>query len=482
MIYKTEKKENKVMEVIYSETGAEYDKRRIEFTIGELLNELLEFDFDKFNIYIKSNMDLICSKGFLNLEDFEKFRNLSDNTKFLIIYTTDIRFLLQRYRNRKYDRSKNYFQPVIKTLTFIKKAIENSLDSEDYFRFYFKFYLDILTPESLYESKHDLNILNYVFPVAYAYINSSENNGKTTIELEQLLNMAENNKDYITKLIDFVPQGNPYREIMNMIKKIYWIDELGRYRSIPIPFKKIIDEFSTHPLLQQLFLQSIYEYSTLHYDKSFAFKTLEEYLALCVLECYKNGCPICKCPECGKLFVRLTNSRRLCGNKQCITNNKRKSALQRKQSFGNTDANAVFSNLYKALCYSKSKFNEEAYINADDCLDEIKSKQISKQIVYFLKEDISSQYKKDNKLYKSRISKLADAEKELPLKTYKDWLNQIKTIYKHQYVVNAYRKSFYYNTNSKTPFIIEYFKINDDFSEIITIYKEIHLEMDNQSS
>lgn len=473
MVYKTEKQGLELYEIIYSETGAEYGMRHMKFEGGKILTELLAFDFDKFNVYIKENMSEVCKNGYLYLNDYKEFGNLSEETRFLLLYTSELRFLAHRSRLRHgYNVNHDYFVQLNTLLKYVKETVDIERDSEEYFRFYFKYYLRVLATESIYESKHDLNILNYIFPVAYAYAKEMYSG---VGELETLLSKAEENREKVSNIIEFVPEGNQYYDIMQVLKKNYWIDEQKRYRAIPIPFNKVIDEFDFCPEIQQKFISCVYEYDILNNGKVFVFKSIEEYIALAVLEYYKKGCPICKCKECNKYFVRLSNSRRLCGSKECLSKNKRHSAAQRKSSLGVNDNN-ILNAVYKALCYSSyatetPRYNLSAYVMEDEI-----SEEVSAAIVSFLDKEIYRAYRDENKKNKARIKKLSGEKREKALLVYQMWLKKIKTSYSHQKVLNSYRKSNCADITSKEHFMIDYYKIENLFDVkdgIVNIPKEI---------
>ncbi len=459
MIFKIPFGSGKKTEEIYSETGYQYNKRKLVFPMGSVLTELLNIDYSEINKWIDEHFHEF-NHFQIDFNRCEYFRSLSEEAKFLLVFCTKMRFIPSRVGMARAAKIDNYFSDVERTIHFVKKAIEEGNDNEDFLSFFFKYHLGIHQDDGLYGSKKDLNILNYFFPIVLDYVKKHESSNSLD-SLYELLLKAEEDRSKIIDLIKLVPQNTIHREMIETIHNHFWCAETGRYRFIQSKsLEAVADLFSYDENRRLQFIEIIYNYECGQSDKLYAFNWLSEYIGICTLECYKNRFPICKCLECGKYFVRTSNSRRLCGDPECTSQNKKKAASQRKSEFKIDDGN-LFSAVYKALCYSKANKtkaskDDAAYVNKDDGIDF----KLSKQIVTQLQCGLVQDYRDENKRYKEDIRReVVDRDKKLAI--YHEWLQKIKKLYSHQYVVECYRKSELADPNSNEPFAIDYYQIEN---------------------
>ena len=283
----------------------------------------------------------------------------------------------------------------------------------------------------------------------------------TSIEpLYELLLKAEEDRTRITDLVEFVPEKTVHREMIETIHDHFWCAETGRYRFIQSKsLDAVADLFSYDENRRLQFIEIIYDYECGQSDKLYAFNWLSEYIGMCTLQCYKNRFPICKCLECGKYFVRTSNSRRLCGDPECTSRNKKRAAQERKVEFYIDDAN-LFSAVYKALCYSKAK-KAKASRDVAAYIDEYGiSLELSTQIVTNLQIGLVQDYRDDNKKYKEDIRR-DEVDRDKKIAIYNEWLQKVKALYSHQYVIECYRKSELADHNSNKPFALDYYLIEN---------------------
>lgn len=464
MILKFPGSSQKKIEEIYSETGSYYNKRKITVPLGSLLTELLEIDYDNINSWVNEHFSEFDADK-IDLGACPDFQALSENVKFLLIFGSKLRFLNQRVCSQHGRKTDDYFSDIKRTISFIKSTVDCKKDSEQYFSFFFKYALNIYQPNSLYESKNDLNILNYLFPIALCCANNNLSQ-QSPEELYELLSEAECDKSRVQNIIDTIPQNTIYSEIATKIYEHFWCKETGKYRvAIPKSLDAVANIFSESEELRIKLIEMVYEYECVLLDRLFSFRWLHEYIGLCTLECYRKGYPICKCIECGKYFVRTSNSRRLCGNPTCASNNKKKAAQQRKREINISDHN-ILSAVDKALCYSKTGKttavrNNNAYINEFGITEDL-----SKLIVRNLQCELIQNYRADNKRYKKEIH-AATNNREQMLSLYNQWLSMIKKRYSHQYVIECYRASYISDECSNLPFSLDYYQISN-WEKIIT--------------
>lgn len=468
MILKIPGSTKEKIEEIYLES-IPYRNKKISFSMGSVLTELLQVDFKGINDWIQKQLGTLENNHF-NMNECESFQILSEKTKLMLLYCSELRFLRHRILKGNSHIRNNYFFALEQTISFIKKTVDEKKDNIDYFAFFFRHLLRICNPDSLYESGNDLNILNYIFPIALY----CTNHGLTKYEPEyiyELLSQAEEDKSKIQDVINCVPTNTVYREMVDTIHNYSWSPNRKGYSVVcPKNLNSIADLFIDSEELRIKFLEIIYEYKNIQSDQLYSFRQLHEYIGLCTIECYKNGFPICKCGECGKYFVRMSNSRRLCGNPECTSQNKKRAAQQRKSEFQIDDTN-VLSAVYKSLCYSKigkakSALNDFAYKDVDGITPEM-----SKKIVLKLKDGLINKYRINNKKYKNDIRK-AESERSKMLLLYYQWLDSIKSLYSHQYVVDCYKKSMLADINSKESFALDFFEI-DNWKEIKTTKYQI---------
>lgn len=465
MIYKIPSNSKEKVEVIYPDPSTHSKRREFSLPMGTVLTELMQINYKAINTWVDGNFDVFDRHRF-NMNDCEYFRSLSEVAKFLLMYCTKLRFIRTRIGTRYSLKRDCYFADVERTISFIKKAVRDGKDNEEYFDFFFKHHLRIYNSDGIYGSDKDLNILNYFFPIALSYSHSFEDSDHTE-KLYKLLSEAESDKTKVDDIIALVPENTLHREMINRIHMHLWNPETGRYRiAISRALDDLADIFSDSEDLKLKFIEIIYEYECLRSDRLYTFDRLNEYIGLCTLECYRAGYRICRCPECGKFFVRTSNSRRLCGDPVCASQNKRKAAQQRKHELHIDDQN-VFSAVYKSLCYSKigkakPAQNPNAYV-----IEGIISAELSKQIVEKLQTGLLQNYRDDNQRYKNAIRASSEGQ-EQKLALYYDWLQHIKERYSHQYVIDCFTKSFLADFRSSEPFHLDYYRIVD-WREIETV-------------
>lgn len=458
MIYKIPSNSKDKVEVIYPDPSTHCNKREFSFPMGLVLTELMQIDYEAINAWVDSNFDVFDRHRF-NMNDCEYFRDLSEVAKFLLLFCTKLRFIRTRIGTRHALKRDRYFTDVERTISFIKKAVSEGNDNEEYFDFFFKHHLRIYNSDGIYGSDKDLNILNYFFPIALSYSHSFEDSNHTE-NLYNLLSEAESDKTKVDDIIALVPENTIHREMIDRIHEHLWNAETGRYRiAISRALDDVADIFSDSEDLKLKFIEIIYEYECLQNDRLYTFGRLNEYIGLSALECYRSGFRICRCPECGKYFVRTSNSRRLCGDPTCASQNKKKAAQQRKHEFHIDDQN-VFSAVYKSLCYSKiGKAKPTQNPNAYAIEGKI-SAALSKQIVDKLQTGLIQNYRDDNQRYKKEIRSSSEGQ-EQKLALYYDWLRRIKGLYSHQYVMNCYANSSLADFRSSEPFHLDYYRIVD---------------------
>lgn len=463
MIFKIPYGFEKKIEEIYSETGSQYNKRKLVFPMGSVLTELLNIDYLKINKWINKHFQEF-DRLRIDFNRCEYFRSLSDEAKFLLIFCTKLRFLSSRVGMTHAAKKDHYFSDVERTIYFIRKAVEEGKDNESYFSFFLKYHLGIHQDEGLYGSNKDLNILNYFFPIVLDYVKKHEL--LTSIEpLYELLLKAEEDRTKITDLIELVPKNTVHREMIETIHDHFWCAETGRYRFLQSKSLDAVADLFSHDENRRLqFIEIIYDYECGQSDKLYAFNWLSEYIGMCTLECYKNHFPICRCLECGKYFVRTSNSRRLCGDPECTSRNKKRAAQQRKVEFHIDDGN-LLSAVYKALCYSKAKKAKASLDKAAYAKEDGISLELSSQIVTNLQIGLIQDYRDDNKKYKKDIRR-DEIDRDNKIVMYNDWLQKIKALYSHQYVIECYRNSELADPNSNKPFALDYYLI-DNWEKIV---------------
>lgn len=459
MIFKIPCGSGKKTEEIYSETGSQYNKRKLTFPMGKVLTELLNIDYREINKWIDEHFHEF-NRFQIDFNRCEYFRSLSEEAKFLLVFCTKMRFLPSRVGMARVAKKDNYFSDVERTVYFIKNAIAEGKDNERYLSFFFKYHLGIHQDDGLYGSKKDLNILNYFFPIVLDYVKKYESSNSFE-PLYELLLKAEEDRSKIIDLIEVVPKNTIHREMIESIHNHFWCAETGRYRFIQSKSLDVVaDLFSYDENRRLQFIEIIYNYECGQSDKLYAFNWLSEYIVMCTLECYRNRFPICRCLECGKYFVRTSNSRRLCGDPNCTSQNKKRAALLRKSEFQVDDAN-LFSAVYKALCYSKkgketATHDVYAYVNKGDDINE----ELSRTIVTRLQTGLIQDYREDNKKYKEEIRN-DHANRDNKIAIYYDWLQRVKSLYSHQYVIDCYRKSELANAKSNESFVLDYYQIEN---------------------
>ena len=168
MIYKIPCSSYDKIEEIYSETGAEYNKRKLTFSMGSVLTELMTINYQQLNTWVDDHFDEFERHRF-NMNQCEYFRTLSEESKFLLLFCTKLRFLPIRIGVRHAARRDNYFGDVERAIYFIKNAVDRGNDNEKYFSFFFKHHSRIYNSDGIYASQRDPNILNYFFPIALSY-------------------------------------------------------------------------------------------------------------------------------------------------------------------------------------------------------------------------------------------------------------------------------------------------------------------------
>lgn len=488
MIYLTTKKNkhNIVYELIGNESHNEFKYQDSHQTIfsknefGEILNDLLNFNFDAFNDYIRHNIKPFFPKPWLrprdSIEDFlteyNPYQTLSKSTQNLLFYTCDLFSYISRLvRIKEFDLEISYdlFTNIKQCLELVHTSIhkgKNSNEYKRYFEFIFSYYFNFDIKN--YTFAHDKNYLNHIVPLLYRYSISTDNADSLSINFDKFLDSIYS--DQLTKytlydLILSLPENNLYRIAALFIFEMYFdtTDKNLSLQFYPRDQKSdILASFSEYPEIVDLYLESIYEYNYNRKEKFTRFDTIEEYFMLAVIACYNFGYSIKQCEICKKYFVCKVNSRKLCGNSKCKDEKDKKSGQT--QTSNKINDKYILNQVNKNLCYSSGSRCDSKYEKTLNI-----SFEKSKQLVDFLFENIYRALRVDNKDYKKKIKETNEYNARTSI--YEQWLHTIKKTYKGGYVANQYNQS-----TDKCNIIFEYPIISDDFTSIKLITKKINFK------
>ena len=462
-------------------------KHELLLPLGDLLTELLNTNYDDINSWLNQQF----FDKHVTLESFnncETFAALSPIAQILIYNCTDMRFMQTRTsmktRHPEYSQKTfDYFDDVKAIIRLIDDSNMSKVCREnytEYLTFMFSHHLGIKTLEGLYENPYNLNMIHYYYPITLSYFRKIKQKDDS---LKDIYEKAKIDERCAAEIIDLVPLGTDERTMLDLIQENYWSNTLQQYSHTKIrDIDHIAKVFNNNKELKTKFLTLTFDYVKNLKDHSLTFKRLSEYIAFVTLMCYSKGYAVkrCEASNCKKFFIRKTNSQCLCGSQQCASSRRKDNSLQRQELYGD-DSIKIFREMYKKLCYSKSGENKSikspnAYSRELRIEGEKHPDEVSQIIVNWLQTTFIRTLKTLDDEYRKSIKNMGDFSHQDKAKTiYQHWLNTIKRIYNHKYIVNEYRKQLYTNIENHKILELELYKIDitnwdNIFSEKVVLF------------
>lgn len=434
---------------------------------GELLCEMLDFDWDMFVYEYGYYLHTQDEKTLIRIE--QQFTEVSSPIRKMF----DGIFPPNAYSLKELEL-------VSDVLLLLKRKISSNEASYDYFHFVLTNFYGYKPPVFPIQ-EHEISILGYLKPLIdkycpikyceekYKALIDEINSVTNTIALEQLLlDLRDLLKEESAKRTEynFVRTDRPaYRVFEYDCKKICsliewycfnYVDGDGSYYYNYDP-EELFEENATlvadkaelarlnkatnFALIQRLceeedvpyksfFIDLLYSYNQRNPSNKFYLENAFDLICQAILFCYESSMrPIAQCKYCRKYFPREENSQEVCRNCRNLTGNKKNARI--KEIFG-VDLYGVVNNIYRRLCYGKDgKLSYDKYNIREDSLsaDRLLSPEQSAALVTAL-IDIKNTLSKDvYTAYERYLGYQDDSMKEMFIEFVVAWVREIDHYY-----------------------------------------------------